>query len=107
MHCDVHDRPGSDGPEWYWHKGFWVVRKSGWSPQEGPRLTPAYLAARGARFEHDEGEKRISFSSRGSYARRLGGWATKVYGDDWEDSPGYDVASERFDRWLEERGESD
>jgi 5-methylcytosine-specific restriction endonuclease McrA len=35
--------------------------------------------------------------------RRLDGWATKVYGSDWEYSPGYANAEEAFDAWLESR----
>ncbi len=37
------------------------------------------------------------------YDRRLAGWARKVYGEYWEESPGYEVAAERFDEWLESR----
>lgn len=35
--------------------------------------------------------------------RRLDGWATKVYGSDWEEYPGYTDAEEAFDAWLESR----
>lgn len=35
--------------------------------------------------------------------RRLDGWATKVYGLDWEESPGYAEAEDAFDAWLESK----
>jgi 5-methylcytosine-specific restriction endonuclease McrA len=35
--------------------------------------------------------------------RRLDGWATKVYGPDWENDPGYADAEEAFEEWLESR----
>lgn len=35
--------------------------------------------------------------------RRLDGWATKVYGPDWEETIGFDDAEEAFDEWLESR----
>lgn len=54
MHCDVHDRSWSETKTLEWHKGFWIVHRRGWRPSTGPRLSRAYLAARGARFEHGE-----------------------------------------------------
>lgn len=36
-------------------------------------------------------------------SRRLDGWATKVYGPDWESHPGYAEAEDAFDAWLEAR----
>lgn len=41
------------------------------------------------------------------YYRRVAGWATKIYGEYWEDSPGWEVASERFDEWLESKDDDD
>ncbi len=38
------------------------------------------------------------------YEARLDGWASKVYGDGWQDSGGEDVA-EAFDQWLDGRDE--
>lgn len=38
-----------------------------------------------------------------NYAARLDGWATKVYGDDWDSYPGYQVAEDSFDRWLDRK----
>lgn len=67
-------------------------------------LDRAYIAAKAARFEHDEKSKRTS-SAQSSYDRRLDGWATKVYGEDWECDPGWEAASLRFDSWLESRGD--
>lgn len=52
-HCDVHGKTSSPSAG-YWHKGFWVVTKPDWQPTVGPRLTRAFTAARGARFEHGE-----------------------------------------------------
>lgn len=35
--------------------------------------------------------------------RRLDGWATKVYGPDWEQYPGATEVEDAFDEWLETR----
>ncbi len=32
---------------------------------------------------------------------RLDGWATKVYGEHWNETIGYDSAQEAFEEWLE------
>lgn len=89
------------------HRWFWAP--SGGEPS-CELAQKAVNAARGARFEHGETPGGIRFTKRsgpGSYERRLDGWATKVYGEDWEDSVSYEEASDRFDRWLEDRGELD
>lgn len=39
------------------------------------------------------------------WMRRLDGWATKVYGQEWERMMSIDEASERFEAWLESREE--
>lgn len=45
-------------------------------------------------------------ASQRRYEARLDGWAEKVYGEGWSQREDvYDV-EERFDRWLEARGES-
>lgn len=55
MHCDIHDRSWCDNAtDYYWHKGFWIVLRRGWQATQGPKLNKAFLAARGARFEHGE-----------------------------------------------------
>ncbi len=54
MHCDVHVRSWKETKEWYWHKGFWIVLKRGWTATRGPKLSRAFMNARGARFEHGE-----------------------------------------------------
>ena len=46
---------------------------------------------------------RAQRSEDSMYDRRLTGWAEKVYGEDWADSPGWLEASEAFDDWLERR----
>lgn len=53
-HCDVHCGRKREIEGAYWHKGFWVVTQPDWHPWSGPRLTRAFMAARGARFEHGE-----------------------------------------------------
>lgn len=36
------------------------------------------------------------------YEARLNGWATKVYGEDWEDQ-GYENVADKFDQWRYDR----
>ena len=36
---------------------------------------------------------------------RLDGWATKVYGEDWDERQDYEAVEERFENWLEDRDE--
>ena len=38
------------------------------------------------------------------WARRLDGWATKVYGEDWQDRHDGDVVADEFERWLDSKG---
>jgi hypothetical protein len=38
---------------------------------------------------------------------RLDGWATKVFGADWEESVDREVANEQFEDWLDQKGEWD
>jgi len=40
-----------------------------------------------------------------AFGRRLDAWATKVYGEDWAQRHDEDVVAERFETWLERRGE--
>lgn len=37
------------------------------------------------------------------YQKRLDGWASKVYGENWEDRMDNDYIGDRFDDWLEKR----
>jgi 5-methylcytosine-specific restriction endonuclease McrA len=37
---------------------------------------------------------------------RLDGWATKVFGSNWDRSPGYEEAERRFEAWLRKKGET-
>ncbi len=39
------------------------------------------------------------------YAHRLNGWATKVYGQYWEEDRSWEEVTEAFDRWVEDRTE--
>ncbi len=50
-------------------------------------------------------KRRKSERENNVYYRRVAGWSRKVYGDDWEESPGWEVASERFDEWLETKSD--
>lgn len=36
---------------------------------------------------------------------RFNGWASKVYGEDWEDRKDPEQVEEAFERWLERRGD--
>ena len=38
------------------------------------------------------------------FEAQLNGWGRKVYGDDWEWNPGYEVVEERFENWLAAKG---
>lgn len=38
------------------------------------------------------------------WAKRLDGWATKVYGEDWQDYHDGDVVADEFEQWLESKG---
>lgn len=38
------------------------------------------------------------------WAKRLDGWATKVYGEDWQDYHDGDVVADEFERWLDSKG---
>jgi 5-methylcytosine-specific restriction endonuclease McrA len=40
-------------------------------------------------------------ASEALYGARLDGWASKVYGEDWEDSCDPDQVEEEFDAWVE------
>jgi len=39
------------------------------------------------------------------YRARMDGWARKVFGDNWQDWQDYDYVRDRFESWLERRGE--
>jgi len=42
---------------------------------------------------------------RSAWERRVDAWATKVYGEDWDQYREFEEVEERFQRWLERRGE--
>lgn len=53
---------------------------------------------------HQQVHQEISADREAEFeCRRFYAWATKVYGEYWADSPGYEVAREAFDEWLEEK----
>lgn len=41
------------------------------------------------------------------YAARVDGWASKRYGEDWDESRSYDEVADAFEDWLERRGEDE
>lgn len=42
-------------------------------------------------------------NARALEAARFDGWASKVYGDDWQDRCDPEMVSERYERWLERK----
>ena len=48
-------------------------------------------------------QERESKKSARRWDARLDGWASKRYGEDWEETYDYGVVEEEFDRWLEDR----
>lgn len=46
---------------------------------------------------------RKSENERQFYDTRLDGWATKVYGEEWQDRFDPELVEEKFDNWLERR----
>jgi 5-methylcytosine-specific restriction endonuclease McrA len=55
-----------------------------------------------------ERRKKVEHAAKSrAWSRRLNGWATKVYGENWEDYQDYDAVEEEFQEWLESREEDD
>lgn len=52
---------------------------------------------------HDLAHRRISAARLDD--RRLDGWASKKWGENWSDFVDPDVAQRQFDDWLERRGD--
>lgn len=51
---------------------------------------------------HAEADKERANATAGrQYAARLDGWATKVYGEDWEDRVDPNRVEEHFESWLD------
>jgi hypothetical protein len=46
-------------------------------------------------------------SSAALYSARLNGWASKKYGEDWQDWADPDVISDEFDQWVERHADDE
>jgi 5-methylcytosine-specific restriction endonuclease McrA len=58
--------------------------------------------------EKADKERRATVEAKSRHAlydARLDGWASKVYGEDWDEWVDYEYVTERFDRWLDVRGD--
>lgn len=78
-------------------------------PTEHPDIAKAYIEAQQAIFgSNDRTElQRLKLARREEdYKARLGGWARKVYGENWQENYDYDEVEEAFSSWLENKGYS-